>query len=100
MEIPVAGLASEDETACWCCGTTLEEPELTRLGAHPEVGVCAGCAHWLHRRARLAGDHGRRGPAAAVRRGVHLARDGVIRLGIPDWPVLGPVLRRLDRHLP
>jgi hypothetical protein len=85
---------------CWCCGNTFDEADLTRLGSHPEVGVCAGCAQWLHRRARSAADTGSRTPAAWTRRGVNTIRGRVMRAGIQDWPVVGPLLRRLDRHLP
>lgn len=100
MEIAAAESVPEQQPSCWCCGTPFEDSELTRLGEHPEVGVCAGCAHWLYRRARLGADRHRRAPTAVLRRGVHRTRGAVIRLGAPDWPVLGPLLRRLDRHLP
>ncbi|WP_371406803.1 hypothetical protein OHA10_14945 [Kribbella sp. NBC_00662] len=50
---------------CWCCGNQFEEQDLVRLGSHPEVGVCSGCARFLHR-----------------------------------LPLLGPLLHRLDHHLP
>ena len=99
----VAAAVAHDQVelpVCWCCGSTFAEQDLTRLGNHPEVGVCAGCAHWLHRRARSAADANRRTPAAVVRRGLDAARGRVIRAGAQDWPVLGPLLRRLDRHLP
>lgn len=91
---------SEAGHACWCCGRTFAETELTRLGSHPEVGVCAGCARWLNRRARAAADRGRRTPAVTARRGLDRARRLVMRRGMQGWPLLGPVLRRLDRHLP
>ena len=99
----VAAAVAHDQVerpVCWCCGSTYAEQDLTRLGDHPEVGVCAGCALWLHRRARSAVDVSRRGPAAVVRRGLDAARGRVMRGGAQDWPVLGPLLRRLDRHLP
>jgi hypothetical protein len=35
--------------ACWCCGAEFEERDLVRLGSHPEVGVCFGCARFLQR---------------------------------------------------
>ena len=34
------------------------EQNLVRLGNHPEVAVCPGCAHWLHRRAHSGIDAG------------------------------------------
>ena len=83
---------------CWCCGNTFDEQDLSRLGSHPEVGVCAGCAQWLYRRARSSAETGT--PGALVRRGVAAARGRVMRAGLQDWPVLGTLVRRLDRHLP
>ena len=100
MDIAAAESLPDERSSCWCCGTPFDDSQLTHLGAHPEVGICAGCAHWLHRRARLLAGRDRRPPTAVLRRGVHRTRDAVIRLGAPDWPVLGPLLRRLDRHLP
>jgi hypothetical protein len=89
-----------DRPACWCCGNTFEEHDLSRLGSHPEVGVCAGCAQWLYRRARLRAETGARTPGALVRRGIAAARGRVMRAGSQDWPVLGALLRQLDRRLP
>lgn len=85
---------------CWCCGNGFDERDLTRLGTHPEVGVCTGCARWLHRRARARADAGRGAPGVRVRRGVAVVRGRVMRAGAQDWPVVGSLLRRLDRHLP
>ncbi|WP_392544038.1 hypothetical protein [Oryzobacter telluris] len=85
---------------CWCCGSTVEESALTRLGNHPEVGLCAGCAQWVHRRSRARAESGLRTPAVTARRSVAGVRDWVIANGAHGWPVLGPVLRRLDRLLP
>ncbi len=96
--------AAEHEHAvhphCWCCGNTFDDSDLTHLGANPEVAVCAGCAHWLNRRARAAADRGLGTPGARVRRVVGSARGRVMRAGAHDWPVIGALLRRLDRHLP
>ena len=100
MEIAAEEFVPADQPYCWCCGNPFEESALTQLGAHAEVGVCAGCAHWLNRRARLAAEPERRSPAAMVRRGLHRARAKVVGVGAQQWPVVGPLLRRLDRHLP
>jgi hypothetical protein len=101
---PVAAIAQEhgpsQRPSCWCCGNTFDEHDLTRLGSHPEVGVCGGCALWLSRRARSAAEAGQRTPGAQLRRAVAAARGQVTRAGLQDWPVLGSLLRRLDRHLP
>ena len=100
----MATAATENERAaqqsCWCCDNTFDESDLTALGAHPEVRVCAGCAHWLHRRARAAADRELRTPGAWLRRVLGTARGRVMRAGAHDWPVVGALLRRLDRHLP
>lgn len=85
---------------CWCCGEARPESELLRLGLHPEVGVCPRCARWLHRRAQERADEQRPGPAAWLRGGVRSARSVVIAHHWHDRPVIGPLLRRLDRHLP
>lgn len=85
---------------CWCCGKVFEEQDLSRLGSHPEVGVCGGCAQWLHRRARSAAETGARTPGAVMRRAGAVARRRIMRAGLQDWPVVGPLLRRLDRKLP
>lgn len=89
-----------DQPACWCCGRQVDERDLTRLGAHPEVGVCQGCARWLLRRSRAAGEAGARGLGARARRVVAAVRDRVMRAGVHRWPLVGAVLRRLDRRLP
>ena len=98
-----AAAVARDQTehpTCWCCGNTFREQELSHLGAHPEVRVCAGCAHWLHRRARASADAGAYTPGALARRVVAAGRSRVMRAGLQDWPVLGPLLRRLERLLP
>ena len=89
-----------DQAFCWCCGNTFDESDLTRLGTHPEVGVCRSCAKWLHRRARSAGETGRRAPGAWVLGAVDSARGRVMRGGVHDWPLIGPLVRRVDRRLP
>ena len=70
----------EDPT-CWCCGSTFSEDDLVRLGSHPEVGVCTGCAQWLHRSARSSLDAGRRTPIAVMRHRLDAVRGRVI----PGW---------------
>lgn len=87
-------------TGCWCCGSPYPEAELVRLGQHPEVGVCLGCARWLQRRARARYDEQHPAPAARARAAVQAVRAAVIRKGWHERGVLGALLRRIDRHLP
>ena len=70
------------------------------MGEHPEVGICAACAQWLNRRARSTADQGRHSPAVVLRRGIDAVRGKVMTVGAHDWPLVGPLLTRLDRHLP
>jgi hypothetical protein len=96
---PESPLETLDEL-CWCCGGTFAQDSLSRLGAHPEVAVCAGCARYLNRRANEAAD--RRRPSAAGRgRGVvRRARAFVVEHGWHERRVIGPVLSWIDRFLP
>lgn len=100
MTTVAQGHKQAQRPTCWCCGNAFDERDLTRLGAHPEVGVCAACALWLSRRARGSAEAGERSPGAIGRRAVSAVRGRVVHAGMQDWPVLGPLLRRLDRHLP
>ena len=85
---------------CWCCGATVDETSLTRLGDHPEVGLCVGCARWVYRRSRLTAHQNDRDVRARVDRGAARVRARVMSVGAHDWPVVGAVLRWLDRHAP
>lgn len=87
-------------TRCWCCGEQRPESEVVRLGQHPEVGVCLGCARWLQRRAVQRYDKQHPSAAARLRAGIHVVRGGVIRKGWHQRPVVGAVLRWIDRYLP
>jgi hypothetical protein len=91
---------SDGDAACWCCGRRTREPDVVRLGNHPEVAVCLDCAHFLHQRARARQDELRPSPGARVRDALRSARAMVIRQGWHERPVIGPLLRRLGRHLP
>lgn len=85
---------------CWCCGNQFEEQDLVRLGSHPEVGVCSGCARFLHRRAVAQDDQRRTSPAGQIRAAIAAVRDWIIAHNWHRLPLLGPLLQRLDRHLP
>ena len=96
--------ATESDAAepleCWCCGGAYHEPDLVRLGSHPEVGVCLGCARYLHLQARGREDARRRSLAARARDQLRAVRQVVIRRGWHRTPVIGGPLRWLGRHLP
>jgi hypothetical protein len=85
---------------CWCCGGEFDERDLVRLGTHPEVGVCLGCARFLQRRAAEREDEQRTSLAARLRAVVRAAREQVIRHGWHRLPVVGRLLHRIDRYLP
>jgi hypothetical protein len=99
-----AEIATESDAAerfeCWCCGSPSPETELIRLGSHPEVGVCLGCAHYLHQRARGREDALRRSPATRLRDGLRSARHAVVQRGWHQKPVIGRVCVDMGRRLP
>jgi NMD protein affecting ribosome stability and mRNA decay len=94
---PAFDSGSEVTPRCWCCGDAYPETHLVHLGEHPEVAVCAGCAHYLNRRAR-------RTRGSVTSRRLYLTaekiRDVVIARGWHDHPKIGPSLEWLDRRLP
>jgi hypothetical protein len=97
-------MTQEPETTelveCWCCGQRQPDASAIRLGNHPEVAVCLGCAHFLHQQAWSREDARRRSPIARVRDGLRSARDEVMRREWHRRPVIGRPLRWLGRYLP
>jgi hypothetical protein len=91
---------SGGQVVCWCCGRPNGEPDVVRLGDHPEVAVCLGCAHFLHQRARAREDELRSSPAGLARDVLRAARALVMRRGWHELRVIGPLLRRLGARLP
>jgi hypothetical protein len=91
---------STNLSECWCCGGELAEPDLLRLGSHPEAGVCPDSARDLQRRATARRDQQRRTWSARLRAGVRATRARIIEHGWHNRPVLGRLLRHIDRHLP
>ena len=85
---------------CWCCGAGYVEADLIRLGQHPEVGICLGCARDLYRQRTERLDRARVSVPARVRAVIRAGRTAVIHRGWHHRPVLGRLLRWLDRHLP
>lgn len=73
---------------------------MLRLGAHPEVGVCFGCARFLQRRAAAREDELHPSPAARARSAVRGVRSWVIARGWHNRGLVGKILQRLDRYLP
>lgn len=92
--------AEPPQPRCWCCGVEARDNELVHLGNHPEVGICPGCAHWVHRRATQLEDEQHPTTAARARAVVHGLRAIVVKRGWHRRGVLGALLRRIDRHLP
>src|SRR5829696_3249949 len=84
--------------ACWCCGKVYPEDQVVRLGSHPEVAVCIGCARYLNRRAN------QQTPVNAVTRFIRGVGQGVraavVLRGWHEKPLIGPAVRWLDRHVP
>ena len=85
---------------CWCCGHRQRAEDVVRLGNHPEVGVCLGCAHFLHQRARGREDAQRPSPAARARDGLWAVRGLVTARRWHEQPVFGPLLRWLGPPMP
>lgn len=46
----MATAAAHKGLACYCCGGSFDAADLVRFSRHPQDGVCAGCAAWLHER--------------------------------------------------
>lgn len=84
---------------CWCCGSRFAEAELVRLGEHPEVAICLGCARFLHRRAQERFDENSTGLPVRIRRIVGAARGAIVARGWHDRRFIGRLLRRIDRYL-
>lgn len=85
---------------CWCCGVSFAADELVQLGSHPEVDLCAGCARWVARRAAEQAARRRGGLGARYRSTFARSRAWVRQRELQGVPVLGRLLRRLDRLLP
>jgi hypothetical protein len=85
---------------CWCCGQRFSAERLVHLGNHPEVGVCLGCAHFLHQQAHARADQLRPSLAGRMRDQLRRARKQVRDHHWHQQPVIGPALRWLGRYLP
>ena len=85
---------------CWCCGSISEPGQMVRLGNHPEVALCVGCAHWAHLQGQEIEDRSKTGVVMRVKDELRAARGKVIERGWHRKPVIGNALRRLGRHLP
>ncbi len=94
------GPDTTEPQTCWCCGCSCTEPDMVRLGNHPEVGLCLPCAHYLHQQARGREDARHRSPAARLRDVLRAARSLVIRRGWHESALAGRPLRWLGNRLP
>ena len=86
--------------ACWCCGNPYPSTALITLDAHPETVVCRQCATYLGRRAKAANDALNPTLPGHLRSVISAGRNQVIRLQLHERPILGKLLRTIDRHLP
>ena len=90
----------DERQRCWCCDAEFPADEVVHLGAHPEVALCLDCARWVRRRAVQQADGGRSGIDVRLRRFLAGTRAAVIGRGWHDRPVIGAILRWIDRRLP
>lgn len=73
---------------------------MVRLGNHPEVTLCLGCARWAAQQAKEVEDLTRTGPLVLIRDRARLARQKVTQRGWHERRLIGRPLRWLGRHLP
>ena len=85
---------------CWCCGNDFPERQLVRLSAHPEAALCLRCARFLLRLARTRADEDDPVAGARLRSAVRSIRKVIVGRRWHERPVVGPVLRWIDKHLP
>ena len=88
---------------CWCCDISGAPDRMVHLSNHPEVNLCLRCAHFVHRKARKAGeieDDGKGGPAVFARDRLRTLRTEVVRRGWHQNRFVGDKLRWLDKYLP
>lgn len=85
---------------CWCCGRTDDPERMVRLGNHPEVALCRGCARWAAKRAWEIDDRSRTGPLVLARDRFRHARRAVVNRGWHRNRIVGGPLRWLGRRLP
>jgi hypothetical protein len=73
---------------------------MVHLGNHPEVGLCLGCAHFVHKQASGIEDHAKTGLTARARDGFRTLRRAVVDRGWHRHRLFGGPLRWLGRYLP
>lgn len=94
------GTAQPSPSTCRCCDRDYDEHELVRLVAHPEVGICGACALDIKQRAGEREDDLRPTATTKLRTGVRRLRRWVIAHDWHNRALIGPLLRRVNRHLP
>jgi hypothetical protein len=85
-------------STCWCCGRQQPETRLLRLSARPDAAVCLDCVAHLRQRARAHED-----PPPVARQLNTIAsrlRGAVMIIGLHKKPVIGPLLRWVNRRSP
>ncbi|HEX5966903.1 MAG TPA: hypothetical protein VFY88_00385 [Intrasporangium sp.] len=98
--MPAAETNPAKPEECWCCGNTYGESSLLHLGSHPEVTVCLACGDYLARRAQERRDEFSPSLAGRARDVMRAGRRVVMDHGWHELPVVGRVLRWLDRYVP
>lgn len=93
-------MTTPEVSLCWCCDSEYDELNLVRLRARPDVGICLGCARDLQVRAAERHDQLNPSWAGRLRSGIRQTREAVISRGWHDRPLIGRILRAIDRFLP
>ncbi len=93
-------LPGDGSIQCWCCDTVDAPDRMVHLGNHPEVHLCLGCAHFMHKQAWEIEDEEKRGPAVLARERFRSLRAQVVRRGWHQNRFIGDKLRWLGKYLP
>lgn len=96
----MSATSTEPAAECWCCGASSPGDRVVRLGNHPEVVLCLGCARLASKRAAEIEDADRSEIGRRARDSLRAARRAVVARGWHDAPVFGPIQRRIGRHTP
>lgn len=92
--------ADLNPSACWCCGAIDAPDRMVRLGNHPEVALCLGCARWAAKEAWEIEDQDRTDPLVRARDCFRAIRRSVVDRGWHTQRVFGGPLRWIGKRLP